>query len=126
MSDHSLTSITIDFKNFQRGRGFWKFNNSLLKDINYVSKVKNSIKRVIKTYAHKEVSDAYIDGATPEQIQEIPCTINPQLLYDMIQLEIRGETIKYSAGLKKREKSHTRAIITPTRGAGGQGWVPHS
>ena len=36
LSDHSVTSIEIDFSNFQRGRGFWKFNNSLLKDPQYV------------------------------------------------------------------------------------------
>ena len=88
LSDHSTTSIEIDFRKFQRGRGFWKFNNSLLKDIDYVNRVKNCIKKVIKTYANSEISENLIDEANPEQLFDIPCNINPQLLFDMIQLEI--------------------------------------
>ena len=51
LSDHSMPFIEIDFRNFKRGRGFWKFNNSHLKDLTYVSRVKDSIKKVVKTYA---------------------------------------------------------------------------
>ena len=105
LSDHSITTIEIDFRNFQRGRGFWKFNNSLLKDLEYLKRIKNSIKKVIKTYATNDITENFIDEASPEQLQNIPCTINPQLLYDMIQLEIRGETIKYSAAIKKEKNS---------------------
>ena len=39
-SDHSIPSIELDFRNFERGRGYWKFNNSLLKDPDYVEIVK--------------------------------------------------------------------------------------
>ena len=65
LSDHSIPSIEIDFRNFIRGRGFWKFNNSLLKDPAYVSRVKDSIKKVVKTYASNEVFEDFIDNATP-------------------------------------------------------------
>ena len=100
-----MTTLTIDFRNFKRGRGFWKFNNSLLKDPNYVSLVKNVIKRVIKQYAVNS-DDVCLEDANPEDLQEVRCSLNPQLLYDMIQLEIRGETIKYSSWCKKeRERS---------------------
>ena len=51
-----------------------------------------------------------IDAASPEQLQSIPCTINDQLLFDMLQLEIRGNTIKYSAA-KKREKSNIMKML---------------
>ena len=109
-SDHSITSIEIDFRNFTRGRGYWKFNNSLLRDPEYVAKVKTSIKNVIKVYSTDDFTEAMIDDATPEQLQNIPCTINDQLLFDMIQLEIRGNTIKYSSA-KKKEKSNTMETL---------------
>ena len=38
-SDHSPIVLDIDFSKFVRGRGFWKFNNSLLKDKDYVTLV---------------------------------------------------------------------------------------
>ena len=105
-SDHALISIEIDFRNFKRGRGYWKFNNSPLKDPEYVSVVKKSIKNVIKTYCNNNFTENDIDEMSPEQLQDIPCMINDQLLFDMIQLEIRGNTIKYSSA-KKRAKSST-------------------
>ena len=37
-------------------------------------------------------------------------TINPQLFYDMIQLEIRGDTIKYSSQ-KKKDANKTQDIL---------------
>ena len=39
-SDHSLILSHFTFKNHERGRGFWKFNNSLLYDPIYVQKTK--------------------------------------------------------------------------------------
>ena len=44
LSDHSIISLEIDFRNFTRGRGYWKFNNSLLRDETYVEKVKSVLK----------------------------------------------------------------------------------
>ena len=109
-SDHSIPSIELDFRNFERGRGYWKFNNSLLKDPEYVSIVKESIKSVLKVYCMDDFTDNDVDEASPEQLQAIPCAINDQLLFDMLQLEIRGNTIKYAAA-KKREKSMTVKML---------------
>ena len=118
-SDHALISIEIDFRNFKRGRGYWKFNNSLLKDPEYVSVVKKSIINVIKTYCSNDFIDIDVDEASPEQLQSIPCTINDQLLLDMIQLEIRGNTIKYSSAKKKGQVQYYGNPFTPPGGAGG-------
>ena len=46
-SDHSPILLEIDFAKFKRGRGFWKFNNSLLTDSNYVDLIKSIIKYII-------------------------------------------------------------------------------
>ena len=43
-TDHSMISLHIQGNNFEkRGPGFWKFNAALLKDTDYVQKVKDII-----------------------------------------------------------------------------------
>ena len=46
-SDHSMVLTNFSFNDLDRGKGYWKFNNSLLKDIDYVNLVKCTIKNVI-------------------------------------------------------------------------------
>ena len=111
LSDHSMTSIEIDFRKFKRGRGFWKFNNSLLRDMEYVKIVKKCVKKVVKTYADEQFTEDFIENASPSQLQALTFNINPQLLFDMIQLEIRGETIKYSSRIKKETNGKTRLLL---------------
>ena len=36
LTDHSIVSLSIDFSKIIREKGFWKFNNSLLKDTGYI------------------------------------------------------------------------------------------
>ena len=73
--------------------------------------MKKTIKSVVKQYAKIETDPNLIEEASPDVLQDIQCTINPQLLYDMIQLEMRGETIKYSARLKKERNSSTKLLL---------------
>ena len=42
-SDHCPVYLSIDFSNFKRGPGTWKFNNLLLKDANYLNFINNYI-----------------------------------------------------------------------------------
>ena len=50
-SDHSgvLLNLQINFDT-EKGRGYWKFNNTLLKDIEYVNKVKKVINETLDMY----------------------------------------------------------------------------
>ena len=65
--------------NNERGKGFWKLNCSLLSDINYVKKIKETIK----------------------ETAEINKEANPNILWDVIKMSIRGESIKYGTFKKK-------------------------
>ena len=47
-SDHSVIELTLSLLDFDKGRGFWKFNNSLLRDDNYIKLVKDTITTVNK------------------------------------------------------------------------------
>ena len=82
-SDHSLISLHLNLKlTQQRGKGFWKFNCSLLKDADYVTKVKNVLQNCAEKYNNFE---------------------NKSLLWDTIKCEIRTETISY-ASWKARQR----------------------
>ena len=52
-TDHSAVTITFRFTERARGKTFWKFNSSLLKDKEYVRKIKESIKETKLKYAKK-------------------------------------------------------------------------
>lgn len=41
-SDHSLVTLSIKKEQFKRDRSFWKFNNSLLKDSDYIIEIKKN------------------------------------------------------------------------------------
>ena len=114
-SDHSCITLDIDFSKFKRGKGFWKFNCSLLKDPEYVAKVKDTIKRVVAQYAvvnndkdfyihatEQELQDFY-SHSSPESLQSTNLKINPQSFLDILLLEIRRETLTFSAR-RKRER----------------------
>lgn len=113
-SDHSAIELEIDFSKFIRGRGFWKFNASLLGDLTYRDLVKTVIKRVTAQYGiinddknfHVNASKNELNelfSLSPEALQHIPLKINNQSFLDVLPLEIRRETMNYS-GRKKRER----------------------
>ena len=100
-SDHSIPLLDIDFARFQRGRGFFKFNNSLLNDQEYVDIILKAIRDVTIRYVEDIYNPAFLNTASPEQLQSLILTINPQLFLECLILEIRGKTISYCAWRKK-------------------------
>ena len=90
-TDHSLISLTLGSNISTRGKGFWKFNLSLLKDKKYAEMVKNCIKKVETQYRTPQSTD-----------EDKQYTIDDQLIFEMIKLEIRGQTIKYCSELKRK------------------------
>ncbi len=82
-SDHSIISINISNLKTQRGRGFWKFNSTLLKDIDYVSNITSMV--------HKLKSDT-------ENMED------RQMRWDYIKTELRGYTVKYSSQKNKERR----------------------
>ena len=122
-SDHSAITLEIDFAKFTRGRGFWKFNSSLLSDPKYVAGVKDIIKRVVAQYAiinndpnffenvTNEALQEFYMSSSPESLQFLNLKINPQSFLEILQLEIRGFTITYSSK-KKRNRIAQEIILT--------------
>ena len=103
-TDHSAITLQLKLNKNQRGRSYWKFNNSLLRDENYIKLVKQSIKEVTKTYKthnNQHNEDNLETNDNNNNIGKDAYTINDQLLLEMILLGFRGETIKYSSRKKK-------------------------
>ena len=100
-SDHSLVKLSLNLNHCMVGRGYWKFNNSLLRDDSYVEKIKGVIHQTIETY-----SVPYNNNANRFEVEgqdtQYEFTVNDQLFFDTLLTIIRGETILYSARKKKR------------------------
>ena len=72
-SDHKAVTVTIQMSNFVRGPGIWRFNNSLLKDQNYISLVNSFI----------------------QNFQSNPPTNDPILKWELIKAEIKSLTTQF-------------------------------
>ena len=82
-SDHSIISLTVELYNTTcRGKGFWKFNNDLLLDPEYVKRIKSLISQIKNT--------------TPIDDKNI--------LWEYLKCHIRTETISYSITKAKKDK----------------------
>ena len=106
-SDHAMIELCITFTKFERGRGFWKFNNSLLHDHAYVKLIKDTIRNVKEKYAASPYN--------PKAIHSIPdddlfLSIDDQLFFEQLLLEIRGATILFSSR-KKKDKENDQKLL---------------
>ena len=81
-SDHSMLNICLgDNHKNNAGRGFWKFNNSLLTDIQYVQNVKSIIKESISKHDNLE---------------------DKRISWEITKFDIRNFTIPFCVNKKKQ------------------------
>ena len=81
-TDHSLISLKLQLHDQKRGPGFWKLNTSLLVDKDYVDRIKGVIDSSSKFFKSQNT--------------------HPDLLWELVKAEVRGESIKYSSFKKKQ------------------------
>ena len=82
-TDHSPIIITLSKLNeFTKGKGLWKFNNSLISNEHYVEKMKNHIYDILNFLNNKNSKD-------------------DQVIWEYLKYEIRKFTIQYSKRLAK-------------------------
>jgi hypothetical protein len=101
-TDHSMIELELKFNNFIKGRRFWRFNNSLLRDTVYVQKVKDIISETNEEY--------YSDQMNSNQT---PLSIDDDLFLEIILMKIRQMTIYY-ASKKSKERKKTKRTIGKT------------
>ena len=90
-SDHSVISIQIEFTKIEKGRGFWKFNNSLLQDPQFVKEIKKIIQETVDEYHSRSLEGERV------------LMINEHIFFEILLCNIRGYAIKYSS-YKKKER----------------------
>ena len=89
-SDHSLVEISLDFIQQERGRGYFKLNNSLLLENDYQIAIRKGILDTV----------------------EINKEANPNTLWEIIKGSIRNETIKFSTIKKKKQNIEEQKYLT--------------
>ena len=89
--DHDAISISLSLPNLcPRGPGFWKFNNTLLNDEQYVSRVRDTYSQARNYYCH---------------------LTDKRLFWEMIKMEISSATISYSKSKCKRIRDREKDIL---------------
>ena len=101
-SDHALVECLFKLDNLNKGHGLWKMNNSLLKDLEYETLIKQCINDTRNQY--KEYNNEENDQMLQKYV------ISDKLLFEVIKTEIRGKTIEY-ATRKKREVTQQEKIL---------------
>ena len=120
-SDHKPIMITLDFDKFLRGKGYWKFNNALLMDREYIDLIKKSINDTCAKYiAHPQYNCFYSDAndeererfsaLSPEELQELDFSINPNLMYEMLLNDIKNATVAFSVNKKRRSNEEEKKL----------------
>ena len=89
-TDHNYTKVTLKTSDETRGRGFWKFNNKLLKDTHYVALIKDLMNKEIVENSH------YVDKG---------------FLWDYIKMRVRSETMTYTGTIQKLKRDNMKKIM---------------
>ena len=90
MSDHKIATFFLDIELTKRGSGYWKINNSILNDIDYIKMVKRVLNNFLITNT-REYTSSYI-------------------LWETLKGVIRGETIKFCA-LRKKNRNRKQHLL---------------
>lgn len=108
-SDHSRISLRLKLAFESRGRGFWKFNCSLLKDLNYLRLVKRVIMETVWSYACPVYTESYASSLKARV--NLVFTINDSLFLDTLLMKIRSETIAFSIKNTRQKAEKERMIL---------------
>lgn len=106
-SDHSTVVLSFQANDFKKGSGLWKFNNSLLKDVDYVKTIKDCVHRIKEQYMIPIYSLEYVHS---NNCNDVKYTISDQLLLETLLMEIRGKTISFSAYKKKQNMQREQSL----------------
>ena len=85
-SDHSIITLELNLTDFTHGRSYWKHNNSLLSDSEYLSPINRKIVQIKQQYALPVYNMEEIDRLPNKEIQ---FTINDQLFLETLLMEPR-------------------------------------
>jgi exonuclease III len=89
-TDHQIVTMHVDNTQTQtKGKGYWKFNNLLINDNQYITHITKIIETTIAEYENSE---------------------NKTLNWDTLKMVIRRETVSYSIRKAKEKRSHKKEL----------------
>ena len=86
-TDHSAIIFTFATSLAKRGKGYWKFNSQLLRDTDYIKRVKTCITETISEY--------YLSGDVEDHLN-VRFKCNDQTFFEILKMKIRSITITYT------------------------------
>ena len=95
------------FKHTTKPKLFWKFNSQLLKDENFIKKVKEQIAEVKREYEEPRPNAA---NDLDIENNEYKSYLVPQLFLEILLLKTRELAIKHSSAKKKEAKNETETL----------------
>lgn len=99
--------LHIKTTDFVQGRGYWKFNNSLLSDKEYIQTIKTLIIDIERQYAALVYNINEIQNIKDS---EIVFQISDSLFFDTLLMEIRGKSISFSTYKKRKLKEEEKKL----------------
>ena len=100
-TDHSVVELELRINDFDKGNEFWKYNNQLLFNMEYITKVKSVISNTKMQYAASPYNRDKLSEVEDKDNQFI---ISEQMLLDIILLEVRGMSIPFATNIKRQKK----------------------
>ena len=94
-TDHSAIFFSFSASVAKRGKGYWKFNSHLLRDPDYVTKVKQCITDTLSEY--------YLSGDINDLLT-VKLSCNDQLFFEILKMKIRSLSITHSIAKSKLER----------------------
>ena len=121
-SDHCPIALTLDYTKFKRGKGFWKHNDTLLRDINYIKRIKTTIATTLAKYVDMEgYQDFFVEASNQElnnfmdknadEKNKCKYKIDAGLLMEMVINDIRNSSISYSIAKKREEEQEENDLF---------------
>ena len=106
-SDHSRLELDLLLNSFTKGKGIWRLNCSLLRDPEYLKCVKNCISEVRQQYA---IPVYQFDNLDKIEDKDIQFTISDTMFLEMLLLNIRGNSIRFSSRAKRQQNDQEKEL----------------
>ena len=99
--------MDIILNNFNRGKGLWKFNNSLLQNKDFLTLINSIIDEEKVKYALPVYDLKFLE----KTYSSISMTTEPDAFLEVLFLRICGETIKFASTLKRKQLNAEKNLI---------------
>ena len=106
--DHLQITIEIDFDKVMRGPGYWKLNNSHLKNEDFIFLIKLGLVQIVyenQKNLHNPKTIRELADLTPLELQQIKTTLNPQELLEQVHFTLTVKIISYSIRLNNKKRT---------------------